>query len=160
MRYLILILLIPSFSFADEWDDAYKANLKLIEEANTISTEKGYRPSDSFSRSCGSFVLGYVLGEQKNGGFRIFSSKRYKDWIKKKEALSNKIIHFLNTKDYGHASYYAKETYKLNCQYKRDILKYLYPENIVTKTKTKRRKPAKKRRRSTKKRKKPAGEWL
>ncbi len=125
---MLLVMLFATFpGYGDTWDDIYQRRFDLIQEALDFSLEEGYARASNFASDCLNFVEGFVLGSAANGNTREYYSKRYTDWQKSRMELSDKTLHFLNTKEYGHATYYAKQEFELNCQYettlKRETIK-------------------------------------
>ena len=113
MRYLIVILFIPFFSFADRLDVLlYKKFLNLIDEVQMASNA---------SHACANFIMGVNAGLRSKEDYSLHNSKRYKNWSEEEYEFHNKILHFVKANDYKQASYYAKERFEINCGYKKDL---------------------------------------
>ena len=130
MRYLIVILfvpflLIPSFSFADEWDDLYEKHLNTLEQSLSKSKLLGCTMAYYLSVDCAESIIGANLKLKSEGDHRLDNSERYKNWIKGLQQGFENMIHSLEVDDLEQVSYYAKEIFKFNCGYERDLFKTL-----------------------------------
>ncbi len=114
----LLVMLFATFpGYGDQWDDLYQRKLDHIQDGLDISPIEGHATANNYASSCFYYVVGFVHGSLVNGSVRERDSKRFTDWVKSQDELSSKRGHFVRAGDPGHAAYYAKQEFELNCQY-------------------------------------------